>query len=236
MTERSKRLNRKSSRTEIDAFLKKVARTPSTNTGGRRGKLIFALDATASREPTWDQACHIQAQMFEQTASLGGLDIQLCYYRGYGEFTNSPWFSDAQALQKKMLAVYCLGGRTQIAKLLEHTLRETAKNRVNALVFIGDCMEENVDLLCELAGKLGIRGVPCFIFHEGFDKAAERAFKQIARLTKGAYCRFDSGSAQQLKDLLSAVAVYAAGGRSALEHFSRNEGESVKRLTRQISG
>ena len=82
--------------------------------------------------------------MFEQTASLGGLDIQLCYYRGYGEFTSSPWLSDSQALLQRMMAVYCLGGRTQIEKLLEHALRETARERVNALVFVGDCMEENV--------------------------------------------------------------------------------------------
>lgn len=236
MTERNKQLDRRSSRTEIDAFLNKVARTPSNNPGTQRGKLIFALDATASREPTWDQASQIQSQMFEQTASQGGLDIQLCYYRGYGEFSSGPWLSDSKTLLNSMLAVYCLGGRTQIEKLLEHALRETVKKKVNALVFVGDCMEENVDRLCELAGKLGIHNVPCFVFHEGYDQTAERAFKQIARLSKGAYCRFDSGSAQQLKDLLSAVAVYAAGGRNALEHFSKRQGQSVKRLTRQIIG
>ena len=234
MTDRPKNLEHKSSRTAIDAFLNKVAETPLRKTGSHRGRLIFALDATASREPTWDQASHIQAQMFAQTAALGGLDIQLCYYRGYGEFSSSPWLSNSKTLLKRMTSVYCLGGRTQIEKVLEHALQETVEKKVDALVFIGDCMEENVDRLCELAGKLGIHGVPCFIFHEGLELLAERAFKQIARLTKGAYCRFDSSSAQQLKDLLSAVTIYATGGRHALEHFSSTRGESVKKLTKQL--
>ena len=113
--------------------------------------------------------------------------------------------------------------------------RRPRQKKVNALVFVGDCMEEDIDELCRLAGELGIHNVPVFLFHEGSDPAAERAFKQIARLTKGAYCPFDAGSAQQLRDLLSAVAVYAAGGRRALENFSKTRGEKVKLLTRQIS-
>ena len=225
----------KSSRSEIDAFLGKVAATPTIKPAGTRGRLIFAMDATASREPTWDQACHIQAQMFTETAALGGLDIQLCYYRGYGEFNASPWLSRSNDLLKRMTSVYCLGGQTQIEKVLKHAIKETIKKKVNALVFVGDCVEEDVDRLCRLAGKLGIHGVPAFLFHEGYDSIAEKAFKQIATLTNGAYCRFDAGSAQHLKDLLSAVAVYAAGGRRALENFSQRKGELVKQLTHQVT-
>ncbi|MBM3512010.1 MAG: VWA domain-containing protein, partial [Alphaproteobacteria bacterium] len=61
----------RSSRAEVDAFLKKVAQTVPVAAGGR-GRLMFALDATASREPTWDRACQIQGQMFAETAALGG--------------------------------------------------------------------------------------------------------------------------------------------------------------------
>ncbi len=225
----------KSSRSDVDTFLRKVASTPVVRSSNQSGRLIFAMDATASREPTWDHACHIQAQMFEQTAALGGLEIQLCYYRGYNEFKASDWLTRAADLQQRMTAVRCLGGHTQIGKLLRHAIAETRHKKVNALVFVGDCMEEEVDRLCQLAGELGIHNVPAFLFHEGYDSVAEAAFKQIARLTKGAYCPFDAGSAQQLRDLLSAVAVYAAGGRRALENFSRTRGESVKRLSRQIT-
>jgi len=229
------KLPEKSSRAEIDAFLRKVASTPVVKAAGEVGRLIFAMDATASREPTWDHACHLQAQMFAETASVGGLAIQLCYYRGYNEFSATDWLSDTAALQQHMTAVRCLGGHTQIHRVLAHTLAETRKKKINALVFVGDCMEEDVDELCQLAGELGMRGVPVFLFHEGGDPVAQRAFRQIARLTNGAYCPFDAGSAHQLRELLSAVAVYAAGGRRALENYSAHRGETVRQLTRQIT-
>lgn len=231
--ERSK-LPKKSSDTEVAEFLRKVAATPAIKPAGGRGRLIFAMDATASREPTWDTACHIQGQMFEETAALGALDIQLCYYRGFREFDASPWLSNSIDLLQRMTAVFCLGGQTQIEKMLRHAMTETKKKKVDALVFVGDCMEEDVDQLSHLAGQLGLLGVPAFIFHEGSDFIAERAFKQIAHLTRGAYCHFDSTSAQQLRDLLSAVAVYAVGGRRALEDFGKRKGGVVQQLTHQV--
>ena len=225
------KLPKKSSNAEVDAFLRKVAATPIAKSGADRGRLIFAMDATASREPAWDTACHIQGQMFQETANLGGLEIQLCYYRGFAEFNAGPWLIDSAALLKRMALVSCLGGQTQIEKILRHTITET---KVNALVFVGDCMEEDADGLCQLAGELGVLGVPAFLFHEGHDAIAERAFKQIARLSGGAYCHFDSNSAQQLRDLLSAVAVYVAGGRRALEDFGKRKGGVARLLTHQI--
>ena len=224
------------SRTEnkdVDAFLKKVAIAPLGSTSGR-GRLIFALDATASREPTWDRACQIQGQMFTETAALGGLEIQMAYYRGFGEFKTTSWIHKSAELVRLMTAVYCLGGHTQLAKILKHALAETERKKVNALVFIGDCVEEDVDHLCNLAGELGMRGVPAFVFQEGNEPSAARAFKQIAKLTNGAHCSFDSSSAKQLRDLLSAVAVYAAGGRKALENFSHTAGGEVRLLANQV--
>jgi hypothetical protein len=224
------RLPTRSSQSEVDAFLKKVARTSTSKTSGRRGRLIFALDATASREPTWDQACHLQAEMFSETTALGGLEAQLCWYRGFGEFHADPWTADSDVLLRHMTGVFCLGGNTQIEKVLRHALEEARAGKVDALVFVGDCMEEHVDRLCNLAGELGILGVPAFLFQEGNDPTAEKAFGQIAKLSGGAHCRFDAGSARQLRDLLSAVAVYAAGGRRALESFSQRRGGGAQLL------
>ena len=223
-----------SKRREIDAFVSKLAKTPKRTPSGSRGRLMFALDATASRQPAWDQACHIQAQMFTETAALGGLDIQLCYYRGFGDFFASPWYGESAPLLQRMLQTRCQGGLTQIARVLRHARQETRKQQVNALVLVADSMEEDIDRLAHLAGELGLLGVPVFVFHEGGNPLAGRAFQEIARLSGGAYCPFDAGSAQQLKDLLSAVAVFAAGGRAALEDFSARRGVAVKRLTRQI--
>lgn len=213
----------------VDAFLNKVKSTPVSETTKNKvtdnpARLIFALDATASREPTWDQACQIQSQMFVETTALGSLEVQLCYYRGFNEFSASEWMTQPDALLRSMSRVYCVGGHTQIAKLLQHAIEESRRQKLHAVVFVGDCMEENVDHLCQLAGQLAILGVPIFIFHEGGDVIASAAFRQLASITHGAYCPFDSGSAQQLRDLLSAVAVYAVGGRDALEDFQRRKG------------
>ena len=229
-----KKLPTASSQADVDQFLRKVAQTPTPGRAEGRGRLIFAMDATASREPTWDIASHIQAEMFKETAALGGLEIQLVYYRGFGECRASPWISNSADLLRRMTGVFCMAGQTQIAKVLKHTIKETEKRKVAALVFVGDCVEEDIDRLGHLAGQLGLLGVPCFMFHEGRDPVARSAFQQIARLSGGAFCPFDASSAQQLRDLLSAVAVYAAGGRKALADYGERKGGAVLRLTHQV--
>lgn len=224
----------RSSSRDIRAFVDKSRQVPARTGPGPRGRLIFALDATASRQPTWDRACGIQGDMFRATDKLGGLAVQLCFYRGMGEFSASPWYTASEDVVQRMTSVFCLGGLTQIGKVLRHTLKEARKSKVNALVFIGDCVEENPDQLAHLAGQLGILGVPVFLFHEGDNPDTVRVFRQIAQLTRGAACPFDHASAGQLRDLLSAVAVYASGGRQALERFSEGRHASVKQLTRQL--
>lgn len=236
-----KKLPSKSSTADINSFLAKVRSTPAPITRGGKGRLIFAMDATASREPSWDHASHIQAQMFSETASLGGLEIQLCYYRGFAEFHTSPWLSESDQLLRQMTAVHCAAGHTQINKILKHCVNEAktgAKSgtksggaKINALVFIGDSVEEDIDKLGHTAGELGLLGIPVFMFQEGHDPLTAKAFQQIAHLSGGVYCPFNTGSAKQLRDLLSAVAVFAAGGHKALEDFHTRHGGVILNLT-----
>ncbi len=234
MSAKDRKLPAASSPDEVKAFLDKVAATPVRAAPGRRGRLLFALDATASREPTWDRASHLQAEMFAAAADVGGIEMQVAYYRGFREFRATPWLAESGNLLRKMTAVRCLGGQTQIERVLRHAVREHRREPIAALVFIGDAVEEDVDLLCEQAGQLGMLGVPAFLFHEGGDPVAMRAFRHIATLTNGAYCRFDASSAATLRDLLKAVAVYAAGGRTALEDFSQHAGSAVRQITSQL--
>jgi hypothetical protein len=220
-------------RSDVDSFIRQVQAMPQVRPGGR-GRLIFAMDATASREPSWDRACHIQGQMFESTASLGGLEVQLVFYRGFGECKASRWYAEGADLHRAMRRVFCAGGQTQIERVLDHALKVARTGQVNALVFVGDAMEENPDALCHRAGELGLLGVPIFLFHEGGNPVAERIFREIARLSKGAYCPFDSASAQQLRDLLAAVAAYAAGGRAALAAIGKQRGGAALLLSHQL--
>ena len=224
-----------SSSAEIDAFLEKVRGLVPTVEPGKRGRLIFALDATMSRQPTWDQACVLQADMFREAAAIGGLDVQLVYYRGLGECRASRWVSEASRLADLMETIDCRGGQTQIAKVLAHARRETQKASVQALVFVGDAMEESVDRLCATAGELGIVGVPVFLFQEGSDAVVEQAFREIARLSRGAYSRFSPGAAHELAELLRAAAAYAAGGLKALSDLSQRRNGGAIRLLAQLT-
>jgi len=218
-----------STKSDIDQFLDAAAKLPAPTASGR-GRLVFALDATMSRQSTWDLAQTVQAKMFATAAAHGGLEVQLVYYRGFGECKTSPFMSGGQGLAGLMSKISVGAGQTQIEKVLRHVRDETRKNPIRALVFVGDAMEEQLDVLAALAGDLGLLGVKAFLFQEGRDAIAEQAFRQIALLTGGAYATFDSSAPERLVALLSAVAAYAAGGRRALEFEARARGAAAANL------
>ena len=210
-----------------------------------RGRLIFALDATASREPTWDMAAQLQASMFEEAARIGGLDVQLLYYRGPDEVRHSSWFSDAHELVGRMSAIRCMAGATKIARVLKHIRTENEREKVSAAIFVGDAVEEMRGGLYAAATSLN---VPVFWFQEGdalalhVDQrgefvaehpptAVEEVFRELARLTNGAYGKFNAGAAAQLAELLRAVAAFAVGGITAL---ANQHTDSARRLLGQI--
>ena len=223
-----------STKPEIEAFLESVRSLGQPVARGQRGRLIFALDATMSRQPTWDSACKLQAEMFREAASVGGLDIQLVYFRGLNECRASAWVADSGRLAELMSRIDCRGGQTQIGKILSHARPDNASEKAQALVFVGDAMEEPIDGLCRTAGELGLLGIPVFMFQEGGDAVAENAYREIARLSHGAYCRFDAGSAHQLGELLRAVAAYAAGGIRALQELSAKRSSGAQQLLAQL--
>jgi len=235
-------INRQTSATEnvgsddVEQFLRTVGDTAVVAPGGSHnlGRLIFALDATASRQATWDQASALQADMFTRTQGLTELSLQLVYFRGYDECRASPWLNNAQSMLRMMKKISCVAGRTQIARVLKHAIAEAKVSSVQAVVFIGDAMEENVDELGELAGQLRILGIPVFIFQEGHDVLTGMSFKQIAQVSGGAHCRFDQNAAHQLGQLLNAVAVYAAGGQAALKQLSLNGSKQAANLLKQL--
>jgi len=233
MVSKKKSLRSAATTPEVDQFLEKIKHSSISKSQGARGRLIFSMDATASRQATWDQAISLQHAMFTQTQGLASLDVQLVFYRGMLECRNSAWVDNADKLCALMSKVTCLAGRTQIERVFKHALAEVKKHPVNALVFVGDCMEEDADKLGDLAGQLKLYNVPVFVFQEGHDPIASQIFKQIAQLSGGAHCRFDQSSAQQLGQLLNAVAAFASGGVSALRALS-HESKSAAKLLEQL--
>jgi hypothetical protein len=219
---------------DVDSFLERVRTLPPVQNAGTRGRLVLAMDATMSRQPAWDTALSLQGDMFAETARIGGLDVQLVYFRGFDECRASKWSSDPQALARRMSGISCMGGNTQILKVLKHLRTEAKSGKISAMIYIGDAMEENIDALAQVAGEIGMLGVPAFMFQEGRDVVAETAFREIARLTRGAYFRFGADSARVLRDLLRAVAVYAAGGYAALADHSAKRGGAATLLLEQL--
>ncbi len=219
---------------DIAAFLEAAERTPTPASSGR-GRLMFALDATMSRQPTWDVAQRLQAKMFEVAAKFGGLEVQLVYYRGLGECKASRFVSEGRGLAELMSRIEVRGGETQIRRVLAHARDEAKTAKVGALVFVGDAMEESPDEIAGLAGELALQGVKAFMFQEGQDPAARRVFSEMARLTGGAYCAFDSGASARLEALLRAAAAFAAGGRKALAREAESD-PTARLLLSQMRG
>lgn len=167
-----------------------------------------------------------------QAAIGDSLAIQLAYYRGFDEFQTSPWLTRADELLAHMDAVSCLGGPTQIARLLKHYLTAgTPSTPVRALIFVGDALEESPSKILDLAGQCGLKKQPVFVFQEGADPNCAATFEQIAKLSGGAYAHFDQQSAERLRELLGAVVRFATGGRKALTSSGR---ESDKLLLSQL--
>lgn len=219
---------------DVETFLSKVRSMPPVAAKGKRGRLVLAMDATMSRQHSWDAALTIQGDMFAEAGRVGGLDVQLVYFRAFNECRASKWTPETDALARLMSGIRCMGGNTQMLRVLRHVKAEATAGKVNACVYIGDAMEENTDQLCAVAGEIGLLGVPVFMFQEGLDPTAELAFREIARLTRGAYFRFNRDAANVLRELLAAVAVYAAGGFKALSDRSAAHGGAARLLLQQM--
>jgi hypothetical protein len=206
MTDRdSDKLPATRSAQRVSTFLEKVRNS--------RPRLAFMLDATASRQPTWDAAVHLQGEMLVEAGRLGTLELQAVYFRGFDETKHSRWTTDPREIANFMRRVFCEAGETQIAKALVYVKREHEWRPITAAVYVGDMCEEEPDAVIAAACDLG---VPLFVFQEGDDRVAEPIFRRMAEVSNGAYCKFDSASARQLGDLLRAVAAFAAGGLLAL--------------------
>ncbi|MBC44631.1 MULTISPECIES: VWA domain-containing protein [Thalassospira] len=222
---------------EVADFIGKArelsVRAPSS--GPAQGRLIFAMDATASRQPSWDRAAEIQAEMFDSVDGVGALDVQLVFFRGLSECKSSGWCRNAKSFRDYITKVTCRAGHTQIERVLAHVEREAGDKKIDALIYVGDCIEENPDHLAPIAGKLALKGVKAFMFQEGHDRDAAFAFGEIARITGGAFMQFDASAAGKLRDLLGAVASYAVGGQSGLSIYQqKTKSDDVLRLGHQL--
>jgi hypothetical protein len=205
-----------------------VLHMPSqTNLALPRGRLAFGLDATASRASSWARACELQAKMFREAAPIGKLSVQLVFFRGLSECRASKWCQSGDELAQLMHKIDCEGGYTQIGRVLGHVLREHAQAPVQALILIGDSMEEEIGALAGLASQLGKARVPIFAFQEGRDAVVRSAFRLLALKSGGEYFEFNPDkprAVEQLSEQLNAVARLAVGDVKARQPEGDRQG------------
>lgn len=230
--EKKKNLPAKSDRT---SFLDKVRSSSAISATSKqetlakaltqesRHRLLFSMDATASREASWNVAKEITDAMFK--AVPGILDVALAYHGGGRLQELTPFSPNAKVFLDKLHTVQCKAGTTALNDILD---KATDISQLKALIYIGDCFEENPALAVELAQQLKLKGIRCFMFHDtssgsqGYDVAtAHEVFGQIAQITGGALLPFDENSPEMVKQLLEVIAVYASLGIKALEQKAK---------------
>jgi hypothetical protein len=196
------------------------------------GRLIFGLDLTGSREASLRHARTATAAMFDTIKTIGAVAVKLVYYRGT-ECKSSAWHDDAAVVSRAMLDLSCKTGNTQIARVLKLALTE--REKLSGVVFVGDHCEDSSDELLTLAATLGKLSIPLFIFHEIVDHdryalQARPVFERMATLSGGIYTEFRPDSGAILRELLSTVAAFAAGGSEAVKQVEPAATPEARRL------
>jgi len=199
------------------------------HTGNQEGSqeglgIGFLIDATGSREDTWEQAQGIQAKMFKSAAGLQTIRLRLAYFGG--DCLNSPgWMNSPARVAKHMAAVRCRTGLTQIIEGLHSFIQEAPENRAAAIILVGDAFEEDADQAEHAGTMLKKMGIRVFSFIEGNDPTAQSVFQRLAEITGGKFAKF--GSDLPLSDLCEGVALLTSGGEKALD---RLKNQNVRRL------
>src|SRR4051812_10567444 len=179
-----------------------------------RPRLIFGFDATASREPAWATARTVTDALVK--ALPGELDVALAVHGGGRVHTFTAFTSDANTLRDRAAGITCESGLTRLLPILAASLKQPA---VQVVVYIGDVFEESLPQGRRLADSMGAQRIKLIVLHDTADHAARRdaeMFWDLAKRTGGCVLPFDANASDRLRDLLSAVAVYAVGGEKLL--------------------
>ena len=190
------------------------AEPPTETDTPHRPRLVFAVDATASREPAWAAARQVTDALVK--ALPGELDVALAVHGGSRVHTFTAFTNNAATLRDRAAGVSCQAGMTRLLPILSASLKHPG---VRVVVYIGDVFEENVVLGRRLADAMGVAGTKLIVLHDTADLSARRdaeVFWDLAKRTGGCVLPFDASAPGRLRDLLSAVAVYAVGGEKLL--------------------
>lgn len=215
MTKKSDALAGFLAKVETKAVTTKKADAAALLGTDEAARVLIAMDATASRSAAWATARRVMSAMFREVPE--GLEAALAYFQGHDTFQVSRWVADAEEFTKAVAGVGCVGGNTQILRVLDHAATLAKASGLNALVLVGDAFEEDPNVATVQARALRALNVPVFAFLEGDDPRTRRVFRTIANESGGALLPFDTTAPDALRELLAGIACYAKGGMKALE-------------------
>jgi hypothetical protein len=186
---------------------------PETGTPPRP-RLIFAVDATASREPAWAAARQVTDALVK--ALPGELDVALAVHGGSRVHTFTAFINEANTLRDRAAGVSCQAGMTRLLPILSASLKHPG---IRIVIYVGDVFEESLLQGRRLADLMSAQKTKLIVLHDTADPGARRdaeVFWDLAKRTGGCVLPFDASAPGRLRDLLSAVAVYAVGGEKLL--------------------
>ena len=181
--------------------------------GTGRPRMVFGIDATASREHAWDTARTVTDSLF--SAAPGGIEVALAAHGGNRLSLFTGFHTDVAPLRRAAAAITCEKGMTRLLDMAEATLQHPG---VRALVYVGDCFEEDPLRAMVLADRMRLRGIRLVVLHDLSSAAREDAhfFAVMAARTGGLVLPFDAASLDALRDVLASLAAYVAGGTALL--------------------
>ena len=206
-------------------------------------RVILAL-ANHGRSAGWDRAKVLQRQMFD--AAVGsGLEMKFAFY-GSDDAAGvrrcritTRWITHPDDMAGLMDRAECnCGCYVYIRDALGQAVKENEDRPMRALIIVGDAFHDDADGLDEAAmsaNRLRRVGTKLFLLQQGDDPITARRLQYLAKVSGGAYFRFDPRTQeQQFSEICEAISAYATGGEEAVKATGRQAATLVLEHLKQM--
>ena len=148
-------------------FVERLRRLPSSRVAPARSTRV-ALDATASRQATWDLADPCAGEMSSRPPRRRARRAARVLH-GFGGSSPSAWVRDAAEFVRLMRTVAASPARPRSRACCCHAAQEARRSRCRLWCSSATASRRIVDGSGRLAGNSESFGLRAFMFHEGRD-------------------------------------------------------------------
>src|SRR5262249_42721485 len=175
----------------------------------------------------WDRAKVLQRAVFKAAAG-SGLEMKFAFYGGDDAAgvrrcrITTRWITDPDDMAAVMDRAECsCGCYVNIRDVLAQSVKEAEERPLRAVIIVGDTFHDDPDGLDEAAisaNRLRRAGARVVLVQLGDDLNTARRLQYLARVSGGAYFRFDPRTQErQFSEMWKAVSAYASGGEEAVK-------------------